>query len=99
MLIITTNLKRSFGVNSLLLKSYQQRLNHTIAADDLIHKVDFRVGKIVQVEQHPEATHLFIEQGQCFAYKFKLQCYLIYDNHSRFEYKINRNCAKSSHHC
>lgn len=63
-MLITANLKRSFGINNLLLKSCQQRLNHTIAADDLIHKVDFRVGKIVQIEQHPEATHLFIEQGE-----------------------------------
>lgn len=64
-MLIATPLKRSVRVNSLMIKACQQRLNHTVVADDdLIHKVDFRVGRIVQVEKHPEATHLFIEQGE-----------------------------------
>lgn len=48
-----------------------QRFNHTepineplISNDDPVHKVDFRIGKIVQIEQHAEATHLFVEQGK-----------------------------------
>lgn len=32
--------------------------------NDVIHRVDFRVGKIVRIEQHAEASHLFIEQGK-----------------------------------
>jgi tRNA-binding EMAP/Myf-like protein len=41
-----------------------QRFNHTeITNDDVIHRVDLRVGKIVHIEQHAEANHLFIEQG------------------------------------
>ncbi|KAG0167936.1 hypothetical protein DFQ28_002879 [Apophysomyces sp. BC1034] len=33
-----------------------------IASDDLIHHVDLRVGKIVQVDSHPTADHLYVEQ-------------------------------------
>lgn len=44
------------------------RWNHsngsTIANEDVIHRVDLRVGKIVQIENHSEASHLFIEQGK-----------------------------------
>lgn len=29
---------------------------------DLIHKLDLRVGKIVQVDHHPQADHLYVEQ-------------------------------------
>ncbi|RCI05756.1 hypothetical protein CU098_013135 [Rhizopus stolonifer] len=41
------------------------RFNHTGSAvtdQDLIHRVDLRVGKIVHIEAHSEAQHLFIEQ-------------------------------------
>ncbi|KAL9552938.1 hypothetical protein MBANPS3_003521 [Mucor bainieri] len=61
-MLVTAPLKKASRINNLILKACQQRLNHTIALDDLIHRVDFRVGKIVQIEQHPDATHLFIEQ-------------------------------------
>ncbi|KAI8638736.1 hypothetical protein BD408DRAFT_422611 [Parasitella parasitica] len=61
-MLIAASVKRSININSLILRASQQRLSHTFAVDDLIHKVDFRVGKIVQIEQHPAATHLFIEQ-------------------------------------
>jgi hypothetical protein len=44
------------------------RLNHsetpTITNEDVIHRVDLRVGKIVHIENHSEANHLFIEQGE-----------------------------------
>lgn len=65
-MLVTTSLKKNLGINNLMLKACQQRLNHTIASDDLVHRVDLRVGKIVQIEQHPDATHLFIEQGEWF---------------------------------
>ncbi|GAN05929.1 nucleic acid-binding protein [Mucor ambiguus] len=61
-MLVTASLKKSSRINSLMLKACQQRLNHTIASDDLIHRVDLRVGKIVQIEQHADAAHLFIEQ-------------------------------------
>lgn len=35
----------------------------TIARDDPIHRVNLRVGKVVNVEKHPGGEHLFIEQG------------------------------------
>lgn len=63
-MLVAASLRKNFGISNLMLKACQQRLNHTIASDDLIHRVDFRVGKIVQIEQHPDATHLFIEQGE-----------------------------------
>jgi tRNA-binding EMAP/Myf-like protein len=58
-------------INSNFHKSLQ-RFNHTesaantspIADDDVIHRVDLRVGKIVHIEHHAEANHLFIEQGK-----------------------------------
>ncbi|CDS12003.1 hypothetical protein LRAMOSA04199 [Lichtheimia ramosa] len=34
----------------------------TIARDDPIHRVNLRVGKVVNVEKHPGGEHLFIEQ-------------------------------------
>ncbi|KAL0085151.1 hypothetical protein J3Q64DRAFT_1745822 [Phycomyces blakesleeanus] len=34
----------------------------TIGDDDLFHRVDLRVGKILKVESHGEAGHLYIEQ-------------------------------------
>lgn len=47
-----------------------KRFNHVdaitdnaITNEDPVHKVDLRVGKIVQIDQHTDATHLFIEQG------------------------------------
>ncbi|KAI8992000.1 hypothetical protein BDF20DRAFT_80671 [Mycotypha africana] len=54
-----------------------RRWNHTntsaavttttdIVPDDPIHRVDLRVGKIVDIKDHPEAKHLFIEQGQLY---------------------------------
>lgn len=45
-----------------------------ITNEDVIHRVDLRVGKIVHIENHSEASHLFIEQGKgpfiitCFIY-------------------------------
>ncbi|GAA5808412.1 hypothetical protein MFLAVUS_011385 [Mucor flavus] len=48
-LLATTTIKRVFSTQS-------------IVAEDVIHKVDFRVGKIVHIERHAEANHLFIEQ-------------------------------------
>ncbi|KAG1470702.1 hypothetical protein G6F56_002526 [Rhizopus delemar] len=33
-----------------------------ITAEDPIHKVDLRVGQIVDVNNHPEAAHLYIEK-------------------------------------
>lgn len=50
-LLATTTIKRVFSTQS-------------IVAEDVIHKVDFRVGKIVHIERHAEANHLFIEQGK-----------------------------------
>ncbi|KAI8874952.1 nucleic acid-binding protein [Backusella circina FSU 941] len=39
------------------------RFQHSlITEDDLIHRVDLRVGKITQIEQHQDASHLFVEQ-------------------------------------
>lgn len=35
----------------------------TIARDDPIHRINLRVGKVVNVEKHPGGEHLFIEQG------------------------------------
>ncbi|KAI8365673.1 hypothetical protein EDC96DRAFT_443337 [Choanephora cucurbitarum] len=35
---------------------------HTIAEQDEIHRVDLRVGQIVDIAPHPEASHLYIEQ-------------------------------------
>ncbi|KAL7322619.1 hypothetical protein PS15p_211597 [Mucor circinelloides] len=61
-MLLTASIRKDLCRNNLVLKVYQQRLNHTIASDDLIHRVDLRVGKIVQIEQHPDAAHLFIEQ-------------------------------------
>lgn len=63
-MLISPILKRSRPLfNTLALKT-SQRFTHTeIANDDVIHRVDFRVGKIVHIEQHNEANHLFIEQG------------------------------------
>lgn len=63
-MLLTASIRKDLCRNNLVLKVCQQRLNHTIASDDLIHRVDLRVGKIVQIEQHPDATHLFIEQGE-----------------------------------
>lgn len=37
-----------------------------ITAEDPIHKVDLRVGQIVDVNNHPEAAHLYIEKGIFF---------------------------------
>ncbi|KAK4520840.1 AP-2 complex subunit sigma [Mucor velutinosus] len=61
-MLVTAAAKKTVRLNNLMRKVCQPRLNHTIASDDLIHRVDFRVGKIVQIEQHPDAAHLFIEQ-------------------------------------
>lgn len=43
-----------------------RRLFSTTKIDnnDPIHRVDLRVGKIVSVEKHPQADHLYIEQGK-----------------------------------
>ncbi|KAI9485291.1 MAG: hypothetical protein EXX96DRAFT_544654 [Benjaminiella poitrasii] len=45
---------------------YQKRNNHTIqptiTKDDPIHRVDLRVGKIVDIRPHSGAEHLFVEQ-------------------------------------
>ncbi|KAI8142442.1 hypothetical protein BJV82DRAFT_579504 [Fennellomyces sp. T-0311] len=35
---------------------------NTVSENDPIHRVNLRVGQIVSVDQHPEASHLFIEQ-------------------------------------
>jgi tRNA-binding EMAP/Myf-like protein len=46
--------------NKSIFKSY-----FTTAASkdqDLIHRLDLRVGKIVQVDQHPQADHLYVEK-------------------------------------
>jgi tRNA-binding EMAP/Myf-like protein len=41
------------------------RFQHSlITEDDFIHRVDLRVGKITQIEQHQDASHLFVEQGK-----------------------------------
>lgn len=63
-MLISPVFKRSkLLLNSNILKTCQ-RWNHTeITSDDVIHRVDLRVGKIVHIEQHAEANHLFIEQG------------------------------------
>lgn len=51
--------------HSLVKSTVYKRFINTepITNDDVIHRVDLRVGKIVHVEQHSEANHLFIEQG------------------------------------
>lgn len=76
-----------------------QRFNHIeatteplLANDDPVHKVDLRVGKIVQIEQHAEATHLFVEQGSTHTYTCQLTCINSCFN-SRFEYRKYRDNA------
>ena len=41
----------------------EETISNTITENDLIHRVNLRVGQIVKVDQHPDADHLFIEQG------------------------------------
>lgn len=55
--------------NSLLKSTIYKRFinTETITNDDVIHRVDLRVGKIVHIEQHSKANHLFIEQGQFYS--------------------------------
>ncbi|KAF7728549.1 hypothetical protein EC973_005953 [Apophysomyces ossiformis] len=45
-----------------LLRQYSTQNPVALTSDDLIHRVDLRVGKIVHVESHPTAEHLYIEQ-------------------------------------
>ncbi|KAI9310638.1 hypothetical protein BX666DRAFT_2005577 [Dichotomocladium elegans] len=39
-----------------------RRYTTAITQNDIIHRVNLRVGQIVSIEKHPEASHLFIEQ-------------------------------------
>lgn len=47
---------------NLLFQRYLSSEN-IITAEDPIHKIDLRVGKIIDINNHPEATHLYIEKG------------------------------------
>ncbi|KAI8990089.1 hypothetical protein BDB01DRAFT_494055 [Pilobolus umbonatus] len=56
-------LLRSLFHQSTLYKQSPIRYVHSlIQKDDLIHRLDLRVGKVMSVEAHPDATHLFIEK-------------------------------------
>ncbi|KAG1044215.1 hypothetical protein G6F43_011480 [Rhizopus delemar] len=46
---------------NLLFQRYLSSEN-IITAEDPIHKIDLRVGKIIDINNHPEATHLYIEK-------------------------------------
>lgn len=72
-MLISPVIRRSNPLISSTFHKTLQCWNHTevasstaspIANDDVIHRVDLRVGKIVHIEQHAEASHLFIEQGK-----------------------------------
>ncbi|KAG1210164.1 hypothetical protein G6F68_008225 [Rhizopus microsporus] len=56
---ITRHLKNTCTSHLRLL---YRSLSTVITADDFIHKVDLRVGKITEIENHPDASHLYIEK-------------------------------------
>ena len=45
----------------------EQLAPNAIPENDPIHRINLRVGQIVSVEHHPEASHLFIEQGKHYS--------------------------------
>ncbi|KAG2171737.1 hypothetical protein INT43_008117, partial [Umbelopsis isabellina] len=47
---------------SILKVPYTTTVTATNSGQDLIHRLDLRVGKIVQVDLHPQADHLYVEQ-------------------------------------
>ncbi|CEG64971.1 hypothetical protein RMATCC62417_01856 [Rhizopus microsporus] len=55
----TRHLKNTYTSHLRLL---YRSLSTTITADDPIHKVDLRVGKITEIENHSDASHLYIEK-------------------------------------
>lgn len=57
---ITRHLKNTYTSHLRLL---YRSLSTVITADDPIHKVDLRVGKITEIENHSDASHLYIEKG------------------------------------
>ena len=62
-MLISPILKRHNLLCSTPLKTWSRWTHTEITNDDPIHRVDLRVGKIIHIEQHAEANHLFIEQG------------------------------------